>query len=70
MDYKAIFRERLRTARKLKGWKQKTLATAIDRATHHISNYETGTRYPNFSTAIKMAVALGVSLDYLAGLNK
>jgi transcriptional regulator with XRE-family HTH domain len=57
----------LKTLRKQAGMTQAQLAEAsgLNRVT--IARYELGTIVPNFDSAVKLAKALGVTLEQLAG---
>lgn len=61
---------RIEQARKEKGWTQDQLAEAMNTSSVQISRWETGKRDPQTATLIKIANALGVSLDYLAGVER
>ena len=61
--------DRVREARRRMGWKQIDLAVALGmRGQSMISEIEGGQKNLNLRRAIAVAQALGVSLDYLAGL--
>lgn len=61
-----VFAERLRSERKKRGISQKKLAEAIGRASgSYISNIETCRNIPSIDSAVDIANALGVSLNYL-----
>lgn len=55
---------RLRYARDLT---QQELADAAGLNAMHISHLETGRKMPSVDTLLKIAAALGVTLDYLVG---
>ena len=57
----------LRAIRERQGLTQAKLAELIDSDAAVISHYEAGTRGPAWTTAIRIADALGCSLDELAG---
>ena len=63
------FHENLRTARQLSKLTQKQVADAIGVARSTYALYETGEREPNVECVKKIAEALGVSGDYLIGLE-
>lgn len=66
-----FFGERLKQVRERRGWSQRDLArnAAVDHA--WISRLESGERHNiQLDAAAKLATALGVSMDYLAGLTK
>ncbi|MBQ6816216.1 MAG: helix-turn-helix transcriptional regulator [Clostridia bacterium] len=60
---------RLRQLRKKKGYTQikMQILTGIDQSDY--SKIESGKRYLTFEQCRKVAVALGTSMDYLAGLT-
>ena len=60
---------RLREARKAKGSTQKELAERIGTNQNNISRYETGQRQIRMCDYPKYAICLGVSIDYLLGLQ-
>lgn len=64
-----IFGERLKKAMKAKGIKNKELAKAVFLTDCTISFYRTGRKLPNLDNAFYIADALGVSLDWLCGLD-
>ncbi len=61
--------ERLRALRKEKGYTQvkMQILTGIDQSDY--SKIESGKRYYTFEQCKRIAVALGTSMDYLAGLT-
>lgn len=61
--------KRLRNLRVEKGYTQLQLQllTGIDQGNY--SKLETGTRYYTFEQCYQIALALGTSMDYLAGLT-
>lgn len=61
--------ERLRNLRKEKGFTQikMQMLTGIDQS--HYSKMERGKRYYSYEQCRKIALALGTSMDYLAGLT-
>ena len=62
------FGDRLRHERESRGWTQKQLAEKARVPQETISRLETGKhRGPQIEVAVKLAKALKVSLDYLAG---
>ena len=60
---------RLKALRKEKGYTQIKIQmlTGIDQGDY--SKIERGTRYLNFEQCKRLAIALGTSMDYLAGLT-
>lgn len=70
MDNVKMFRQRMRQARKEKGWSQQVLSdrSGITRETiGHIEGNRDGS--PNLYTAILLSQALDVPLDDLCGLD-
>ena len=63
------FSKRLVTIRKEKGLSQGELADKVDSTSITIGRYERDEVKPSIETASKIAVVLGVSLDYLAGIT-
>lgn len=63
------FSKRLAAIRKDKGLSQGELADRVDSTSITIGRYERDEVKPPLEAAAKIAVALGVSLDYLAGLT-
>jgi len=62
------FGDRLRHERESRGWTQKQLAATAGVPQETISRLETGKHHgPQIAVAVKLAKALKVSLDYLAG---
>lgn len=61
---------RLRSLRKAKGWSQEVLGHKLNKAKSVISSYESNLRVPPLDVLTSMAALYGVSLDYLAGLDK
>lgn len=66
---KEEFGNRLFEERKRKGLTQMQLAEKLNTAQSAISSWEKGTAFPNLEIAIEIASLLGVSLDYLCGLD-
>ncbi len=62
-----IFRERLRTARDLRGWSQGYLAERAGMPSSSIAHFEAGSRKPSFDTLRRLANALEMTTDYLLG---
>ena len=58
---------RIREARKSKGLTMKALGKIVGCAEPTISLYETGQRQPDNDTLVKMADALGTTVDFLLG---
>jgi len=61
------FSEHLQQIRQAKGLSQGDLAKRTGLKPAAISHFETGQRKPSFDNLIKLAEALGVSMDYLFG---
>ena len=68
-NYCADFGARLRKARIEKGMKQNDLAEAAGVSPQQISAYETKGSKPSVEVASAIAAELGISLDYLCGLD-
>ena len=58
---------RLREVRLERGLTQRQLAETCQLPDSAVSQFETGARAPGFTSLLKLAAALDVSLDYLAG---
>jgi transcriptional regulator with XRE-family HTH domain len=61
------FNKRLSEIRKTKKFSQEELAKKVGVHTNVMGRYERGEAKPSIDVTLKMAEALGVSLDYLAG---
>lgn len=61
---------RIVAARESKGWTQYKLSRESDLAQSMLTNIETGKRTPHARSLIKLANALGVSSDYLLGIER
>jgi len=59
--------ERLQALRQEKGFSQSQLARAAGIPVGSIKNWEQGIRLPRLDLAYKLAQAMGISLDVLAG---
>ena len=59
------FADKLKILRKKKKWTQNDLGKKVGLHGRHIGKYETGEVMPNSETLIKLAEALGVSIDYM-----
>ncbi len=64
-----LFSERLKKARKEKGFLQRELAEMLGISRVGYGYWETGTREPNFKKLILLAKYLEVSTDYLLGVT-
>lgn len=62
-----VFSERLREARKLRGYSQEELAAKAEMPPTTIAHFETGTRKPSFELLRRLAVALEITTDFLLG---
>ncbi len=69
MDYVAIG-ERVRIRRKALGITQEKLAEMVDVSTSFIGHIERGTRKLSVETLASICKALGVSADFLMGLDE
>ncbi len=63
------FRERLRTARKFKGYTGVELAKWLGISQTSYSEYERGKTEPPFATLVALAKKLNISVDWLLGLS-
>lgn len=68
-DYNSIIRLRIKKYRKLRGYSQEFLAEKIDRTREHVNKIENGKQTVGLNTFIRLAYALEVSLEELAGLK-
>lgn len=66
-DPSEVFRERLREARKLRGYNQEELATKAGMPASSVAHFEGGTRKPSFESLRRLANALEITTDYLLG---
>lgn len=62
-----IFSERLKEARKLRGWNQEELGEKAGMPATTIAHFEGGTRRPSFESLRRLAVALEITSDFLLG---
>lgn len=62
-----IFRQRLREAREMRGYKQEQLADRAKMPATTVAHFEAGTRKPSFDSLRKLAIALEITTDYLLG---
>lgn len=70
MDTQAIFTNRLREIVEDKGWSRKTLSKRSGIHYQQVTKLMKGERAdPRLSTVVKLANALGVTTDYLAGID-
>lgn len=63
------FAKRLMAVRKEKGISQKNLADMARTSTQSMNQYELNRRIPQVNVAAEIAKSLGVSLDYLCGID-
>jgi transcriptional regulator with XRE-family HTH domain len=68
-DLRQIFSQRLRDARRTKSYTRFDLAREAGIRENYIILYENGRRLPNLKNLQRIADALGVSADYLLGLE-
>ena len=61
--------QKLKTLRAEKKLTQKQVAERVGLAVSAISSYESGERYPSYSTLIKFASMYHVTCDYLIGMS-
>jgi len=66
----AVFSDRLKETRKLRGITQKQMADFLGITEQAYQNYEYGKREPNFETTLKIADHFNVPTDYLFGRSK
>lgn len=64
-----VFSQRLQEIRQEKGLKQTDLAQQVGTGYQSISNWENGVSSPKLEMVCALAEALGVSVDYLAGVS-
>lgn len=64
------FGERIRQLRKAKGLTQAQLAELVGGTKVMVSSYELGTRFPPYTTLVKLAQIFGVSTDYMLGVRQ
>lgn len=65
----AVFARRLREARERQGLNQAQLAQRADMQPSAIAHFEADRRKPSFENVRRLAQALGVSADYLLGVQ-
>lgn len=58
---------RLRELRKSRGLTQKMLAERINKSVSAVSSYESNVQLPPLDVSKSIALALGISIDYLVG---
>ena len=67
---RSIFATRLVEARKAKGWSQMRLAVEMNMHQQTISFWEIDRSTPRAAKLVKLASVLGVSLDWLMGIDE
>lgn len=65
-DSTDVFRQRLKSARELRGYNQEELAKLAKMPASSIAHFETG-RKPSFDSLRRLAIALEITTDYLLG---
>lgn len=65
----SVFADRLKQARQKMDLNYKQLSELSKTTSTALSNYEKGEKMPNLESAAKIAVALGVSIDWLCGIE-
>ena len=60
---------RIKELREKKGLLQKEVATNLNIGLSTLSQYETGSREPDYNTLVKIAEYFNVSTDYLLGID-
>lgn len=65
----SIFGDRVKAARKMRGWSQKELADKAGTSQQNIQRYETEDREPQSSNLLAISKALGVTVSYLLGTD-
>ncbi len=68
-DFRKAFGVRLKALRKQKRWSQKELAAKVDIRFQQLNKYESGLNLPPAEMLIKLADALGTTVDYLLAGN-
>ncbi len=68
-DYNSKIRVKIKKYRKLRGYSQELLAEKVDRTREQINKIENGKQTIGLNTFIRIAHALEVSLEELAGLK-
>lgn len=66
-DLMDAFKDRLRQEREFLGWSQTELAYKLGLTPSTINKYESGTRFPDIETLVKIADLFITSTDYLLG---
>lgn len=68
-DYNAKIRAKIKKYRKMRGYSQEFLAEKVDRTREQINKIENGKQTIGLNTFIRIALALDISLEELAGLK-
>ena len=63
------FSQRLRSVRKERGYTQYSFADALKTPRQNVQGYETAGKFPKYEMLVRMAKLLGVSTDYLLGID-
>ncbi len=66
MEY-ANLGDKIKEARKIKGYTQEVLGEKIDSTGSYIGQIERGERNASMAKIVKIAEALGIGIDYLVG---
>ena len=61
---------RIKEARMARGLSQKDFAAMVNIAPNTLSQYETEKREPDLKTLVRISRSLGVSVDYLLGVDE
>lgn len=64
-DFRKLFGSRLKSLRKQKRWSQKELAAKVSIRFQQLNKYESGLNSPPSEMLIKLADALGATVDHL-----
>ncbi|MCH5164671.1 MAG: helix-turn-helix transcriptional regulator [Clostridiales bacterium] len=64
-----LFKERFRELREEKGIFQSDVAKVLNVSQKSISNWEMGSRRPDFETLVQIAQFFNVTTDYLLGVE-
>lgn len=65
-----MFNQRLRAARKARGYKLQQMADMLDISLRAYQHYEQAERSPSFDVLIRIADILDVSIDWLMGRDE
>lgn len=68
-SYAEEFAKRLATIRKDRGYTQYSFADALGTSRSNIQGYECGDKFPKYELLVKMCELLGVSADYMLGMD-